>query len=95
MRKMLKLNTKLQRLTLSWNGIEAAAVIDLLTSVTNDLSSNVCAPLSHLDLSSNSFAVYAGSITPAQTEQMSLLKASASTWGLHVRLGHIYGFGST
>jgi len=95
--KTLKLNSRLCRLSLSWNGIEANGVIDLIQAV---LAAHVDKPptakpaLHHLDVSSNSFAVYADGTTAEQASLLVSLKDRALLQAsLSVRLGHIYGHG--
>ena len=51
------------------------------------------APLSFVDLSSNSFAVYADATSSVQVDELSHLRERASDAGVTVKLGHIYGHG--
>ena len=92
---------------LAWNGIDAAAAIELLTLLSHGVGgtqhppaggsggavTGAKAPLKALDLSSNSFAVYADATSTNQVDQLALLKDKAAAKGVRVKLGHIYGHG--
>lgn len=90
-RKLIKLaraNKSIRKLTLSWNGIEAQGVLDLLEVVVSEAD----VTWTSLDVSSNSFGLYVDGASPEQAALLMEWKHSARTRkNLCVQLGHIYG----